>query len=109
MLKWGVILTRIWVLFYKLKWDYSQCKENIENKIKEQNPNYNNKNGNNECSQETFIIWDDIKHFINSISILKLHKEICDEEDYTGEIEQYESKNGSFCCDSCKRRVYINR
>ena len=107
MLKWGVILTRILVLFYKLKGDYSQCKENIENKIKKQNPNYNNKNGNNECSQETFNIEDDIKSFINNILILNLHKKICGEEYYTGGREQYESKKST--CDSCKRGVYMNR
>ena len=66
----------------------------------------------------TFNITSDIKSFINSISICNLPKEICNEEDNTEEEdpfqlnkrrEQHESKKGSFCGDSCKRRVYVNR
>ena len=60
----------------------------------------------------TFNIGDDIKNFIDSISILNLPKKICDEEEDSFQLnkrrEQHESKNKSFC-NSCKRRVYVNR
>ena len=90
-------------LFDKLnKEKYSECRKIIEAENNKQNQNYINQN-----YQVDFNIDEDIKNSIDSISILKLHKEIYDEENNTGEIEQYKSKNGP--CDSCKRRVYMDR
>ena len=103
------IIKEIYDLFDKLnKKEYLQFRKIIENEINDQNKIYNNKNNINEDSQAIFNIDSNIKDFIDSISILKLHKEIYDEENNNGEIEQYKPENKSFC-NSCKRRVYMSR
>ena len=72
MLKWGIILTRIYVLFDKLnKEGYSECRRDIEAIIGTMTQQ-------GSVDPAIFNIEDVIKRFINSISICNLPKKICD-------------------------------
>ena len=99
------VIREICVLYDKLNRDYSYLKDEII--TNELSKVYQNQYTSG--TMITFNIGDDIRNFIDSISILNLPKKICDEEYYTGRREQYKSTNGSLCGDSCKRRVYMDR